>query len=163
MPSYFFDSSSIIKRYHPEEGSPWVLSVCEAHPSPVIYLSQLAEVEVIAAIRRKGRGEGLHQSYMDALINMFERHLVLSTPERRSPIYRMIPLTSATTSLAANLCNRYWNVDPFPLRSLDALQLASALVAMSRDVGTVQFVTSDRRLAAVVPLVGMNVIDPAHP
>lgn len=140
-----------------------MLSVCEAHPSQVIYLSQLAEVEVIAAIRRKGRGEALHPSYMDALVNMFERHLALSVPGRRSPIYRIIPLTSATTSLAANLCNRYWNVDPFPLRSLDALQLASALVARSRDVDTVRFVTSDRRLAAIAPLVGMNVVDPAHP
>ncbi|MGH2501327.1 MAG: type II toxin-antitoxin system VapC family toxin [Ktedonobacterales bacterium] len=94
-------------------------------------LSQPTEVEVVAAVRRKGRSEGLHPSYMDALVNMFERHLALSAPERRSPIYRVIPLTSTTTSLAASLCNRYWNMDPLPLRSLDAIQLASALTAVA--------------------------------
>ncbi|HEX5549156.1 MAG TPA: type II toxin-antitoxin system VapC family toxin [Ktedonobacterales bacterium] len=67
MPSYFFDSSAIVKRYHREPGTAWVQELCEPQSHPPIYLSQLAEVEVVAALRRLGRNNGLHPSSIAAI------------------------------------------------------------------------------------------------
>lgn len=50
--SYFFDSSAIVKRYHVEVGTPWVRSICDPRTHPPLYLSQLAQVEGVAALRR---------------------------------------------------------------------------------------------------------------
>lgn len=57
MPSYFFDSSAIIKRYHQEQGSSWVQAVCNPRSRQPVHLSRLAEVEVVAGLRRTGRSE----------------------------------------------------------------------------------------------------------
>jgi hypothetical protein len=55
MPSYFFDSSALVKRYHFEPGSAWVRSICDPRTRPPLYLSRPAQVEVVAALRRTGR------------------------------------------------------------------------------------------------------------
>jgi predicted nucleic acid-binding protein len=65
LPSYFFDSSAILKRYHREPGTAWVQELCEPRTHPPIYLSQLAEVEVVAALRRLGRNVELHPAFID--------------------------------------------------------------------------------------------------
>lgn len=158
MSHYFFDSSAIVKRYYREPGTDWVRAVCGSRGRPTLYLSSIAHVEVVRALRQKQR-EGLaHQSFIDAQINQFERHLAMAP---RS--YHMIPLETSIVTSASTLCNQFWDVRPHPLRSLDALQLASALAAAATTTEEIVFVTSDRRLAAVALLVGMNVVDPAHP
>ena len=63
------------------------------------------------------------------MVNLFERHLALSDPTRPMPMYRLIPLSPIVLELAARLCARYWDVSPHPLRSLDAIQLAAAMLA----------------------------------
>jgi uncharacterized protein len=75
MPSYFLDSSALVKRYHQEPGSSWVHALCDPRTHPSLYLSQLAHVEVMAALRQTGRREGLHHSFVDAMMNIFERHM----------------------------------------------------------------------------------------
>jgi hypothetical protein len=119
--SYFFDSSAIVKRYHREAGTAWVQGVCEPRNHPPIYLAQLAEVEVVAALRRVGRHTGIRQSSIDAMQNTFERHLALSDPSRAFPKYRLTTISPAILSLAAALCTRYWEMRPYSLRSLDAI------------------------------------------
>src|SRR5690349_4693742 len=131
MPSYFFDSSALVKRYHFEPGSAWVCAICDPHKRPPLYLSQLAQVEVIAALRRTGRRENLHPSFVDTLVNQFARHLVLSDSTRPRPMYRLIALSPTVIEFAAELCNRYWDARPHPLRSLDALQLATAVLTVA--------------------------------
>jgi len=163
MPSYFFDSSALVKRYHFEVGSPWVRSICDPRTRPPLYLSQLAQVEVVAALRRTGRREQLHPSFVDAMVNHFARHLALCDPTRPRPMYRLIPLAPAVLELAAELCNRYWDVRPHPLRSLDAIQLAAALLTATAITDELLLVTSDVRLAAVAPLEGLTVVNPLTP
>lgn len=163
VPSYFFDSNVIVKRYHREPGTVWVQGLCEPRNHPPIYISQLAEVEVIAALRRLGRHEGLHPSYVDAMQNTFERHLVLSDPSRALPVYTLVTVSPAICSLAATLCTRYWEMRPYPLRSLDAIQLACAIAAARGLPDELIFVTADARLSAIAPLEGFRVINPAYP
>lgn len=161
--SYFFDSSAIVKRYHREAGTAWVQGVCEPRNHPPIYLAQLAEVEVVAALRRVGRHTGIRQSSIDAMQNTFERHLALSDPGRAFPVYRLITISPAILSLAAALCTRYWEMRPYPLRSLDAIQLACAIAIASGLPDELLFVTADARLLAIAPHEGFQVINPAFP
>lgn len=163
MVGYFFDSSAIVKRYHYEPGSAWVRSVCDPRTRPPLYLAQLARVEVVAARHRTGRREQLHPSFVYSIVNLFERHLALSDPARPTPMYRLIPLSPTVLELAARLCARYWDVNSHPLRSLDAIQLAAAMLAVQATGDELIFVTADARLAAIAPSEGFRVINPVYP
>jgi len=97
------------------------------------------------------------------MVARFERHLVLSAPTRVAPVYRLIPLAPAMLTLAAELCPRYWDVEPHPLRSLDAIQLACALATAANVPDELILVAADTRLAAIAPLEGLHVINPIDP
>lgn len=163
MPSYFFDSSAIVKRYHHEAGSPWVRGICDPRAHPPLYLAQLAHVEVVAALYRTGRRESLHPSFINSLVSIFQRHLALSDPSQRTPVYRIVPLSTTVTDLAAFLCKRYWDMSPRPLRSLDAIQLASAMLATRASGDEARFVTADTRLAEIAALEGFTIVNPVSP
>lgn len=163
MPSYFFDSSAIVKRYHHEAGSPWIRSICDPRAHPPLYLAQLAHVEVIAALYRTGRRESLHPSFINSLVSIFERHLAMSNPSQRAPIYRIVPFSTTVTDLAAFLCKRYSDVSPRPLRSLDAIQLEAAMLAATASGEEILFVTADTRLAEIAALEGFSAVNPVSP
>lgn len=163
MARYFFDSSAILKRYFRERGTDWVRAVCESRTRPVLYISEIAHVEVIRALRQKQRESTAHVSFIDAQINQFERHVARRATSRNTPIYYMTWLNSAIVQLAASLCDRFWDVQPYPLRTLDAIQLACALTEASGTTDEVIFVTSDQRLEAVAPVAGLRVVNPERP
>ena len=163
MPSYFFDSSALVKRYHVEDGSAWVRSICDPRAHSPLYLAELAHVEVIAALYRAGQREHLHPSFVASMVNTFERHLTLSNPARPAPVYRLIPVSSVIFALAARLCGRYQDARPHPLRSLDAIQLVAGLLAATALSDELVFVTSDVRLTAIAALEGFRVMDPRYP
>lgn len=163
MASYYFDSSAIVKRYYFEPGSQWVHATCDPRTRSPLYLAQLAQVEVVAALRRTGRREGLHTSFVDSMVNHFDRHLAQSDPSRPQPVYRLVPLSPTVLALAERLCNHYWDANPHPLRSLDAIQLAAALLAANAMTDELIFVTADVRLAAIAPLEGLRVVNPLVP
>ena len=160
-PAYFFDSSAIVKRYHRELGTAWIQSICEPRSHPPLYLSDLARVEVIAALRRLGRTNGYHPSFVDTMAHGFERHISLSDAARLAPLYHLVPITQSVLALASELCNHYWQTHPHPLRSLDAIQLACAR-AIALNLGSqLVFVTADVRLAAIAQLEGLSVMNPS--
>lgn len=163
MAAYFFDSSAIAKRYHWEPGSTWVRAVCSPRQQHRLYLSRLAHVEVVAGLRRTGRIEDMHPAAIDALVNTFERQLALSTPDRPMSIYHLLPVSDAVLRLAAALCNVYAGRAAHPLRSLDAIQLASAITEASTLADELVFVTADTHLATVAEDEGFRVINPAFP
>ena len=163
MTAYFFDSSALVKRYNFEPGSSWVRALCDPRTHPPLYVAQLAQVEVTAALRRTGRHNGLHPSFVASLIARFERHLVLSDPAHPHPIYRMVPLAPSVLDLATLLCNRHWLDTPVPLRSLDAIQLAAALLVARVITEELIFVTADVRLSATAPMENLRTINPLYP
>jgi len=156
LPRYFFDSSPIVKRYHREAGTDWVRRVCAPRSHPVIYLSQIAQVEVIAASRGAGRLESTHPSSFEALINQFERHITHAA-------YHPVPAANAVIALAAKLCSKYWDINSGPLRSLTAVHLASALLIASGSSDELIFVTADTQLATIAAFQGFRVVNPAYP
>lgn len=163
MTAYFFDSSAIAKRYHWVPGSGWVRAISSPRQHHRIYLSRLAHVEVVAGLRRTGRFEGMHPAAIDAIVNTFERQLALSTPDRPTSIYHLLPVSDAVLRLAAMLCNVYAGQAVHPLRSLDAIQLASAITEASNLTDELVFITADSRLAAVAEDEGFRVINPLFP
>ena len=163
MTAYFFDTSAVVKRYYFERGSTWVRAVCDSQPRPPIYLSALSRIEVISAPRRTGRNKQLHPSYVDTMINTFSRQIVLSDPLRSTPIYTIVPLSEAVIAAAATLCNTYSGRDVDPIRTLDAIQLASALLTAPTMQDELVFVTADTHLGAVAQDEGFRVINPAFP
>jgi predicted nucleic acid-binding protein len=163
VPSYFFDSSAIVKRYHFEAGSVWVRAICGPRAHPLLDLSEIALVEVIAALGRTERYEHLHPSFVDSTENTFRRHVARSDPAQPEPVYRLIPLSAAVLRLAASLCDRHRNAQPAALRSLDAIQLASALAIAPSAPSNLIFVTADIRLAAFASLEGLSTVNPLAP
>jgi predicted nucleic acid-binding protein len=55
MAIYFFDTSALVKRYAPEEGTRWVQSVTDPASSNRIYIARITGAEVIAAFTRNVR------------------------------------------------------------------------------------------------------------
>lgn len=152
MPVYFFDSSAIMKRYYYEAGANWVRAVCESRRRPAVYVSQLAEVEVVASLRRAVRRNHNHVALIDALVNMYVRQV-----ERG--VYTVVRIDAEVTRIAQDLCNQFWDVRPYPLRAMDAIQIATAqVVAATAD--DLLFVSSDRRQLAVAQELGFAIVNP---
>jgi hypothetical protein len=95
--------------------------------------------------------------------NTFERHLARSDPGRALPVYVLVSVSPSVLSLASSLCARYWEMEPYPLRSLNAIQLACA-IATAKGLGDeLIFVTADARLGTIAPLEGFRVINLLYP
>jgi hypothetical protein len=95
--------------------------------------------------------------------NIFERHLALSNPGNTFPVYLLVTVSPAILSMAAALCTKYWEMRSYPLRSLDAIQLACAIATARGLPNELLFVTADARSSAIAPMEGFQVINPTHP
>jgi uncharacterized protein len=150
MTTYFMDSSAISKGYVAEIGSTWITSLIDPQAEHVIVISQLAIVEVGGVIARKHR-QGLisvgdaAQVRADFLLDVKDEYIAVALDE---PVLQR----------ANDLINRY------PLRSLDAVQLACAMEAVLVLGEPHIFVCSDNNLLAAATAEGFTTDNPlAHP
>ena len=131
-------------------GSSWVRSVVDPGSQIPIYLSEIAAIEVPAALCRKERRGEITQPQLYYAIAWFRFHL--------GEQYFVIPWGAALLEEAGRL------VETYPLRSLDALQVASALAcdaayrAVSGDRAV--FVTCDRQVLQCADEEGLLVENP---
>ena len=83
---------------------------------------------------------------------------------RRAPQTRPAALTLiaelALVPLDATVVDTAWSLDPSALRSLDAIQLASAVALASQHV---TFVTYDHRLVEAASAAGLGTASPGRP
>jgi len=130
----FADSSALVKLYADESGADEVRSI-----SPLI-ISQLARVEVPAALWRKHRLGELSAEDATLLVAAFEADYfgVDDEPER----FFVIAMTPTVLDDAAQL------VGVHGLRAYDSVQLASALSTSSEFPEGVAFVAFDQTLRA---------------
>ncbi|WP_083325974.1 type II toxin-antitoxin system VapC family toxin [Hymenobacter coccineus] len=127
--SVFLDTSSLIKLYDDNEtGSDDLRRHLNSREG--IYLSALTRVEFVSALGRKYRRGELTLEKSSALQQAFEAD---------HSTYGWIDLDPVVLKLAAQLLNRHMQL---ALRSLDAIQLASALAVQTLRV----FITHDHRL-----------------
>lgn len=124
------DTSLLVKLYVPEAGSPDVVTAVQADPQIVV--SDIARLEFASAVVRRVRERALSTSRGRSLLARLEDEWDGYVRVRASDEV----LTEGTALLARRA-----------LRTLDAVQLASALL-VDRDGPTkARFDTADRRLA----------------
>jgi predicted nucleic acid-binding protein len=148
--THYIDTSALIKVYVPEIGSVRVNALFEAQP---LAMSALVRVEVSSALARRVREGTLTAMQRDRL---YERHL------RNEADFLVLAVTAEILDRAADLART--SPPGAPLRALDAIHLASALVIFEaqppEDGSTGTFVTSDRQLRRAAEHAGLDVLDP---
>lgn len=152
MSAYFFDTNALIKRYMMELGSVWVRNLIQTLPSPTIIVSRLSFTEVYSVLNRYGRMKPPKLS-----VNSTIRYKALFRKHIRWE-YTVVPIDDFRIISAARLINKY------PLRSLDALQLACAIYAQQILSDPLTFVSADNDLLTAASGEGLLVDNPLlHP
>ncbi len=111
----FLDTSSLIKLYYKEEETSDLDKIFINYTVTSIFLSEISKVEFFSAIYKKVRTKNLTLTNAYDIINSF------NADEKK---YVFIPLNEEIVSLSQKLIETYGLSG---LRSLDALQLASAV------------------------------------
>ena len=147
--NYFFDSSALIKLYHPELGSQRVAAMF-GEPDRRIVISRLAGVELHSALALKMRTGHLDRERSAALRLRFLNDVT-------SGAIALVAITELHYPAAERLIVRYG--DRKGLRTLDALQLAVVLDVQER-AGVDALVVADTALAEISRMEGIEVINP---
>jgi uncharacterized protein len=146
LTAYFVDSSALAKRYIIETGSEWVRSwILPAHKNQIV-ISVLSTVEVISLLMRREREGAVSTQERIRVQNNFMRH---SEDE-----YYTIDVDNNVLGIARQLLARH------PLRTLDAIQLASALQAAAALRAQPTFVCADQRLLTAASSEGLPIDNP---
>jgi predicted nucleic acid-binding protein len=150
MTTYYMDTSALGKRYMTEIGSNSVTVQTSPAAGNTILISELTTVEVCSAIGRKRRLKELSPADSSQLRGEFLTHV--------DEEYLAFPIDAPILARARDL------VDKHPLRTLDAVQLASALEATVVLGEPLTFVSADTNLLAAAALEGLNTDNPLmHP
>jgi uncharacterized protein len=150
LTAYFIDTSALAKRYLNELGSHWLLSWILPTSGNVIVVSELVYAEMFSLLARRQRERGISVSARDVLQAQF----MLDMGEE----YLLVPLDLPVFTISQRLLNTY------PLRALDAIQLASAIHASQILRVPLIFISADRNLLNAASAEGFTIDDPnAHP
>jgi len=162
---YFFDTNALAKRYLWDQGSAWVAwALARRTPTPVLMFSELARVELASALYKLERMHGTHPSFTDSVVAQFERDVQRSESAAQRPAQVLLPLSVGVLERARTVLAVYRSGTPNALRSLDALQLATALLIYEalpperRD--DFRFVTSDKQLLGAANHAGLITVRP---
>ena len=153
MTAYFLDSSALIKRYVVESGTTWVRSITKRGSGNTIIIAHITQIEIVSGASRRVREGTLTTRTARAVRLLIDRHA------RRE--YVVIGLTPQVVRRAEDLLAVH------PLRTYDAVQLASALESNTRLVtaglSPVIFVSADARILVTAAAEELITEDPnAH-
>lgn len=141
----YLDTSWLVKLYVDEPDSRAIQKIANSDPDVVV--SDLAYVEFHAAVARRRRERRIAAKTALSLIARFRKDW---TQRIRVAVSRDVLLRAADV-LAAH-----------PLRTLDALQLASAMLLAEAAPETPRFGSSDQRLVAAAAANGLLTLTAAH-
>ncbi len=146
MTLYFLESSALAKLFVAEVGSDRLVALIEPLPAAQKLVSSLGPVEVHSAIRRRERsGEVTHDNASEALAILATESASMTEQTVNTPVIEA----------AKQMLDRH------ALRSLDAIQLASAWVARAvSGITDVVFVASDYVLLSAAQAEGFQIWDP---
>lgn len=152
MSAFFFDSSSLVKRYASETGTKWVFGLVRPAAKNRLYLARITVVEVIAALTKRMRIGSLTTSATAKAVKRFEREFTNK--------YVLIEVSPQIIRTAMDLAKLH------TLRGYDAVQLASALQANNdrTSIGgtALTFIAADRHLNTAATAEGLKVDNPNH-
>ena len=136
----FLDTSSVLKLYHQEDGTEALVTSLSTGIRP-LYLSELAVLEFRSAVWKKTRTREIDTLIAKQVIAGFQRDFVK---------FQWIRLDSHLLWQASDLLMKY---APEGLRTLDAIQLASALSLKGQP--QVYFFTADQLLKSFFEKEGL--------
>jgi uncharacterized protein len=150
----YVDTSALVKRYVDETGSAWLRAMIDPALSPLIVISHLALAEMRSAFQRRLREGTLTPAEFNQLHNAFRIDCLNE--------YQVLPINQPVIELAGDLVERR------TLRTLDAIQLATALAARqfleTRGFPEIIFITADDRLLQAALAEGLTTDNPnTHP
>lgn len=146
MSAFFVDTSALAKRYIAEPASAWVIEWIVPDSGHTIVVSELATVEIFSLLSRRQREGSLTGEHLSALQAVFLLHMEQE--------YLVTPVDRALLKHASQLVTRH------PLRTLDAIHLASAHFAASILNGPMRFVSGDKTLLAAAAAEGFATDNP---
>jgi predicted nucleic acid-binding protein len=138
MPSkrhVFLDTSALVKHYHDEKGSQAVNRLWEDEHAR-LFISRLSVLEFVSAFAAKHRAYEVDLEQFTVVRNRFLADLGDGRP-------RAVSLTDSHYQLAERLLREH--APEAPLRTLDALHLASAML-LHKGSPLDAFVAADRQL-----------------
>ena len=113
MAVYFFDTSALVKRYAPEDGTKWIQSLTDPAAGNLIYVARITGAEFIAAIRRKVRDNKIAEA--DAKRGIADFRLDFAKQ------YQIVEITDAVVGRTMGL------IENHKLKGYDGVQLAAAM------------------------------------
>lgn len=143
----FADSSALVTLYVREAGR-------RSSMGSPLAVSELARVEVPAALWRKHRGGEIDRATAQALVAEFEADYFGTADE--PPRFTAVALHHSVLDDAARLCGIHG------LRAYDAVQLASALAARAVAPECRQLAAYDGALRAAAHAEGFSLIPSGH-
>ncbi len=152
MAAYFFDSSALVKLYHPEAGTSAVDQIVNSTAN-LIRVSRLTIAELTSAFAIKVRTQSISRGDADAFLRQFRRDITDGKLE-------VFSVGEPEFALAELLVERY--AFDSRLRALDSLQLAVALELRNQKL-VEHFVAADAILCETARLEGFSVVNPEHP
>lgn len=126
----FFDTSSLFKLYHLEDGTDELVNLFKEPGIEAIYLAEITKVEFSSVVWKKCRKNEIDENSARQL-------------ERDSAKFSFVPEGQLLRQQALALIGAYWKKG---LRTLDSIQLSSALKVKSQ---IELFLTSDKLLAEI--------------
>ena len=114
----YFDTSVLVKLYYSESDSNVFVEIVNS--TTQIYLSEIAKIEFLSAVWKKVRMEHIDELTCKTIIECFENDF---------QNYEWIAVDTQLLDTAKNLLSSYGKLG---LRTLDSLQLASALQVKSK-------------------------------
>jgi predicted nucleic acid-binding protein len=149
MPRSFFDTSALVKHYHPETGTVAGDRLID-EPGAELLIARLTLVETISAFAIKVRTGEFDVVEFARLRGLFATHVA----RRR---YQVVRLLNVHYDRAQDLIRNHGLTRQ--VRTLDALQLAVAL-HLHQTVPIDHFVSADQRLCEIAVLEGLIAINP---
>ncbi len=149
MNVYFFDTSALVKYYHPEAGTDAVDRIIEGAGAESL-IARLTLVETISVFAIKVRTGEFDAAEFARLRALFSTHVA----RRRYRVFRLLNVhyDRARDLIANHGLHRR-------IRTLDALQLGVALHI--HEIAPIDhFVCADQRLCDIAALEGLTVINP---
>jgi uncharacterized protein len=151
MAGLFWDTSALVKHYHPEIGTPEVDRLLESSGGEHV-ISRLAVTETYSVFAGKVRAGLISLSEFDQLCRRF-----LADTKRK--VFSVARLLVAHHREAERLLRIYGPQSGQGIRTLDCLHLATALDLRNRGAVTA-IVCADLRLIAAAQVEGLAVINP---
>ena len=137
----YFDTSALIKRYVREPGSPQVVALLRRHD---LLSSAITPTEIMSALGRRRRDRDLSEDAFTVTVNRVRS-------ER--PHWELIEVGETVLRRAEEIVQ-----GSVPMRSLDAVHIASLMAFQSASGIRSLFVTGDGRQREAATFLGLDII-----